>query len=107
VAIFGHGPLALALLAVPVGIQAPLVVAMESSLISSLVPERVSGTAFGILAGVNGAADLLSSVAVGVLWTALGAPTALALGAALAVAAAALLTALAPALSRASAAAAG
>jgi MFS family permease len=107
VAIFGHGPLALALLAVPVGIQAPLVVAMESSVVSSLVPERVSGTAFGILAGVNGAADLLSSVAVGVLWTVLGAPTALALGAALAVAAAALLIALGPGLSRASAAAAG
>jgi MFS family permease len=107
VAVLGHGALALALLAVPVGIQAPLVVAMENSLVSSLVPERVSGTAFGILAGVNGAADMISSVGVGVLWTALGAPTALALGAVLALAAAALLAALGPALSRASAAAGG
>jgi MFS family permease len=106
-AAWGHGVLAVVLLAIPVGIQAPLVVAMESSLVSSLVPERVSGTAFGVLAGVNGAGDLVSSVSVGVLWSTVGAPVALALGAVLALAATALLLARRGKLSPASAGAAG
>jgi MFS family permease len=93
VAALGHGPLAVGLLAIPVGVQAPLVVAMENSLVGSLVPERVSGTAFGVLAGVNGVGDLLSSVSAGVLWSAAGPPVALALGGLLALAAAALLLA--------------
>ena len=96
VAVVGHGALAVAALAVAAGAQAPVVNATESSLVGSLVEEQVSGTAFGVLAGVNGAADLVSSLAVGLLWTAAGAGTGLALGAVLAAAAAALLVALRP-----------
>jgi MFS family permease len=108
VAVVGHGALAVAALAVAAGAQAPVVNATESSLVGSLVEEQVSGTAFGVLAGVNGAADLVSSLAVGLLWTAAGAGTGLALGAVLAAAAAALLVALRPeAATRRSPAAAG
>jgi MFS family permease len=107
IAAWGHGLLAVVLLAIPVGIQAPLVVAMENSLVSSLVPERVSGTAFGVLAGVNGVGDLLSSVSVGVLWSTAGAPVALCVGAVLALAATALLLARRQELSPAPAGAAG
>jgi MFS family permease len=103
----GHGPLAVALLALPVGLQAPLVVATESSLTASLVPERLGGTAFGVLAGVNGVGDLVSSVSAGLLWTAFGASSALELGAAIALAGALLLLVLRPRLSPAATPASG
>jgi MFS family permease len=93
VAALGHGPLAVALLAVPVGLQATLVVAIESALAAALVPERLGGTAFGVLAGVNGVGDLVSSVGAGALWTLAGAPAALGPAAIIALAAAALLLA--------------
>jgi MFS family permease len=96
VAAFGHGPLAVALLALPVGVQAPLVVATENALAAALVPERLGGTAFGVLAGVNGLGDLVSSVGAGALWTAAGAPAALGLAAVIALAAAGVLLASAP-----------
>ena len=80
---------------------------VKSGEAGSLVPERVSGTAFGVLAGVNGAGDLVPSVSVGVLWSTVGAPVALALGAVLALAATALLLARRGKLSPASAGAAG
>jgi MFS family permease len=99
VAALGHGPLAVALLALPVGLQAPLVVATENSLAAALVPERLGGTAFGVLAGVNGVGDLVSSVAAGALWTATGAASALAAAALIAVAAAVLLLVTGPRLS--------
>jgi MFS family permease len=84
VAMVGHGWLALALMALLVGAQAPVVVSVESSLTSSLVEERRLGTAFGFLNGVNGAADLVSSVAAGALWTFVSPVAALGFGAVLA-----------------------
>ena len=69
VGMLGHGWLAVALLALFVGAQNPAVISMESSLTSSIVEERRLGTAFGILNGVNGVGDLVSSIVAGVLWT--------------------------------------
>lgn len=43
---------------------------LEGALTADLVPEeRLRGTAFGVLATVNGVGDFLSSVLVGLLWT--------------------------------------
>jgi len=70
VAIVGHGWLAVAGLALLMGAQAPVVIAVEQSLSGSLVEERELGTAYGVLNGVNGAGDLASSVVAGVLWMA-------------------------------------
>lgn len=69
VGIFGHGWIALALLALLVGVQNPVVASVESSLTSSLVEEGRLGTAFGVLNAVNGVGDLASSILAGVLWT--------------------------------------
>ena len=69
VGIFGHGWIALALLALLVGAQNPVVASVESSLTSSLVEERRLRAAFGILNGINGVGDLASSILAGVLWT--------------------------------------
>jgi len=69
VGLAGHGLLALGLLALLVGAQSPVVNAVEGSLVSSIVEERRLGTGFGFLNGINGAADLASSVLAGVLWT--------------------------------------
>ncbi|HEX6548661.1 MAG TPA: MFS transporter [Candidatus Dormibacteraeota bacterium] len=88
---WGHGPLAVAALALPVGISAPLVIATEQSLTSALVPERVVGTAFGWLGAVNGVGDLVSSVVVGVLWSSAGPGAGLGFGALLCAAGAVLL----------------
>jgi MFS family permease len=96
VAVAGHGPLAVALLAIPVGLRSPLVTATESSLTSSLVAERVHGTAFGVLNAVNGVGDLVSSLLVGALWTAFGAVSGLAVGGLLGLAGAVLLLVLRP-----------
>jgi len=91
VGIVGHGWLALGLMALLVGAQNPVVSSVESSLTSSLVAERRLGTAFGVLNGINGAADLASSVVAGVLWTFVGPATALGLGAILCASAGAVL----------------
>ena len=56
-----------------------------------LVQEDLHGTAYGLLEGVNGVGDLLSSVVAGLLWSASGAPTAMAFGASLSALGAALL----------------
>ena len=45
---------------------------LEDSLCAELVSEAHHGMAFGVLATVNGIGDFLSSVVVGLLWTALG-----------------------------------
>ena len=87
----GHGWPAVALMAVLVGVQGPVVASVEGSLMSSLVDERRLGTAFGILNAVNGVGDLASSVAAGALWTLAGPALALAFGAALSLAASATL----------------
>jgi MFS family permease len=69
VGIFGHGFVALALMALFVGAQNPVVSAVESSLTSSIIEERRLGTGFGILNAVNGVGDLASSIVAGALWT--------------------------------------
>ena len=91
VGLLGHGWLALGLLALLVGAQNPVVAAVESSLTSSLVEERRLGTAFGLLSGINGAADLASSVVAGALWTFVNPAAAMGFGAAFCASAAALL----------------
>jgi len=96
VAILGHGPLWVALLAIPVGIQAPVVKATEGSLASSLVGAEAHGTAFGVLDGVNGAGDLVSSLVTGALWTAAGPAAGLAYGGVVGLAGAAALAVLRP-----------
>jgi MFS family permease len=96
VALLGHGPAAVALLAAPAGLTTPLVSATESSLTSFLVEERVAGTAFGVLSAVNGVGDLLSSVLVGALWSWRGAAAGLGFGCAVSLLALVLLAVLAP-----------
>jgi MFS family permease len=91
VGIAGHGWVALGLLALLVGAESPVVAAIEGSLVSSLVEERRLGTAFGFLNGINGAADLASSVLAGALWTLVSPAAALGVGAALCASAGALL----------------
>jgi MFS family permease len=44
----------------------------EDSLCAELVDEKHHGMAFGLLATVNGVGDFLSSLIVGLLWTAFG-----------------------------------
>jgi MFS family permease len=79
----GHGWLAVALLALFVGAQNPVVSSMEGSLTSSIAEERRLGTAFGVLNGVNGVGDLVSSVVAGVLWTLVSPASAFGFGAVL------------------------
>ena len=45
---------------------------LEDSFCAELVGEEHHGMAFGTLATVNGIGDFLSSIIVGVLWTAFG-----------------------------------
>ena len=96
VGLVGHGWLALALMALFVGAQHPIVNAGESALTSSLVEERRLGTAFGFLNSINGAADLASSVTAGLLWTFVSPAAALVFGAILCALAAVLLWARPP-----------
>jgi MFS family permease len=51
---------------------------LEDSFCAELVPEPYHGMAFGTLATVNGIGDFVSSVVVGLLWTAWGTPVAFA-----------------------------
>jgi MFS family permease len=83
VGVGGHGWVALGLLALLVGAQNPVVSSVEGSLTSSLVEPRRLGTAFGVLNGINGAADLASSVVAGALWTFVSPAAALGFGASL------------------------
>lgn len=54
------------------GIYIALEETLEDSLCAELVSESHHGTAFGVLATVNGVGDLISSVTVGALWSAFG-----------------------------------
>src|SRR5437762_600667 len=90
-AIAGSGMLGVVMMAIPLGISNPLIKSTESSVAGGLVQEDLHGTAYGLLEGVNGVGDLLSSVVAGLLWSASGAPTAMAFGASLSVLGAALL----------------
>jgi len=56
---------------------------LEDSLCAELVDEEHHGMAFGLLATVNGIGDLISSIVVGLLWTAFGTSVAFAYSAAL------------------------
>jgi len=58
----------------------------EDSLCAELVREEHHGMAFGVLATVNGVGDFLSSVIVGILWTAFGTTIAFGYSAALSIA---------------------
>jgi len=49
---------------------------LEDSLCAELVAAEHHGMAFGVLATVNGMGDFLSSIVVGLLWTAVGTPIA-------------------------------
>jgi MFS family permease len=92
VGLFGHAWLMVALMAILLGAQAAVVSSVESSLTSSIVDEPRLGTAFGILNGINGVGDLVSSVVAGVLWTFVSPVAALGFGAALSAAAASALS---------------
>lgn len=54
------------------GIYVALEETLEDSLCAELVPPAQHGMAFGTLATVNGMGDLVSSVVVGILWSAFG-----------------------------------
>jgi MFS family permease len=43
----------------------------ESTIVSHVVPDRLRGSGFGLLGGIQSAGDLGSSLVVGILWTAL------------------------------------
>ena len=91
-AIFGHGLAGLAVMALLVGAQNPVVSAVEGSLTSTIIEERRLGTAFGILNAVNGVGDLASSIVAGALWTFVSPSAAFAFGGVLCLAAATLLS---------------
>ena len=60
------------------GVHVAIAETLEDSFCAELVGEEHHGMAFGVLATVNGVGDFLSSIIVGVLWTAFG--TAVAFG---------------------------
>jgi MFS family permease len=57
------------------GLHNAFVQSLEKSLAAELIPAAVRGAGFGVLATVNGVGDLISSVAVGALWSSVS-PTA-------------------------------
>jgi MFS family permease len=63
----------LALLFGLAGIHGAIQQSLEKSLAAELLPAESRGSGFGVLAAVNGIGDLVSSVAVGVLWSSVGA----------------------------------
>jgi hypothetical protein len=62
----------LALVFVLGGVQVAIEETLEDSFCAELVEPAQHGTAFGVLATVNGVDDFLSSVMVGLLWSTLG-----------------------------------
>jgi MFS family permease len=73
----------LALVFALAGIFVGITETLEDSLCAELVGETQHGTAFGVLATVNGLGDFVSSATVGVLWTAFGTAAAFSFSAAL------------------------
>jgi MFS family permease len=51
------------------GIHGAMQASLEKSMAAELLPPKVRGSGFGVLATVNGIGDLVSSVMVGVLWS--------------------------------------
>lgn len=76
----------LALVFVLGGVYVAIEETLEDSLCAELVGADQHGMAFGVLATVNGVGDFLSSIVVGVLWTAFGTTLAFGYTAALSVA---------------------
>jgi MFS family permease len=66
-------PRVLASLFALAGIHGAIKQSLEKSLAAELLPAETRGSGFGVLAAVNGIGDLVSSVAVGVLWSSVGA----------------------------------
>ena len=62
----------LAIVFVVGGIYVAVEETLEDSLCAEMVGEEQHGMAFGVLATVNGVGDFLSSIVVGVLWSAFG-----------------------------------
>ena len=57
------------------GVHGAFQQALEKSLAADVLPKEIRGSEFGVLATTNGIGDLVSSVAVGTLWSAVS-PTA-------------------------------
>ncbi len=51
------------------GIHGAMQASLEKSMAAELLPPKVRGSGFGVLATANGIGDLVSSIAVGVLWS--------------------------------------
>jgi MFS family permease len=51
------------------GVHGAVQQSLEKSMAAELLPAKVRGSGFGVLATVNGIGDLVSSIAVGVLWS--------------------------------------
>src|ERR1700722_16921525 len=51
------------------GVHGAMQASLEKSMAAELLPPKVRGSGFGVLATVNGIGDLVSSIAVGVLWS--------------------------------------
>jgi MFS family permease len=62
----------LAIIFILSGMHVAIAETLEDSFCAELVGEEQHGMAFGVLATVNGIGDFLSSIIVGVLWTAMG-----------------------------------
>ena len=63
----------LAVLFALVGIHIGVTQALEKSAASEILPSRIRGSGFGVLATANGIGDLVSSIVVGALWSAVSA----------------------------------
>jgi MFS family permease len=59
--------------------------ALEGAIAADLLPEDIRGTGYGVLATVNGLGDFVSSIVVGLLWTAFAPAVGFAYGAILSV----------------------
>ena len=51
------------------GVHGAMQQSLEKSMAAELLSAKVRGSGFGVLATVNGIGDLVSSIAVGVLWS--------------------------------------
>ncbi len=71
-----HNLWLLALIFILAGLYVGTEEALEDSLAAEFIPKEQHGMAFGTLAAVNAAGDLLSSLIVGFLWSAVSVPAA-------------------------------
>jgi MFS family permease len=83
---FAIGPSALAPLVILFILEGTVMAAQEtlgSAIAADLLPAELRGAGFGILGGTNGVGDVVSSIAVGFLWTKVSAEVAFVYGAAM------------------------